>query len=148
MTAMAGERESILECRERLMVVDDEVIVMDLFSLLLRHWGYHVSSFSDSREALDVFLSNPDAFDLVVTDATMPYLNGTDLAARIHSLRPRLPIILCSGNSENEVQQQNAAARAGITTILQKPMSNDALGEAVRKALASQNCLCESVRIG
>ncbi len=81
--------------------------------------GYKVVTKTSSLEALETFRADPDGFDLVITDMTMPGLRGEELAREIIALRPDMPIILCTGYSEliNETQ----AREMGISEFVMKP---------------------------
>jgi len=118
---------------ERLLVVDDEDVIINLNSLILKKLGYQVTGLTSSNEALQLFTKQPDAFDLVITDMTMPELTGLDLARGILALRPDIPIILCSGFSE--IVNDKSAKELGIKEYLMKPIERKKLAMAVRKAL-------------
>lgn len=115
----------------RIMVVDDERVMAGMLEEFLGMYGAQVRAFTRSVEALDVFLKTPDEFDLVITDETMPNLNGIDLSRAILQVRNTLPIILCTGYS-NHVDQV-LAAKVGIAAFLQKPLDMKGLLEQIRK---------------
>jgi PAS domain S-box-containing protein len=119
--------------RERVLLVEDEPEVAAMASTTLGNLGYQVLAFTDSLEALTVFSQAPQAFDLVLTDQTMPRLSGTELAQRISALRPELPIILCSGNSEMVTPEQIRSL--GIRQFLKKPIMRQELALALRRVL-------------
>jgi len=77
--------------------VDDEADIVGATQIILEQAGYAVSPFTDSREALAAFRGAPDTFDLVITDLTMPGVTGLELAQELLEIRPRLPILLCTG---------------------------------------------------
>jgi CheY-like chemotaxis protein len=85
---------------EHILFVDDEDFQADLCKRLLARLGYRVTTRTDSLEALGLFRQNPDDFDLVITDMTMPAMTGDVLAAKIISIRPDIPVIVCTGYSE------------------------------------------------
>ncbi|MHB1014535.1 MAG: ATP-binding protein, partial [Desulfurivibrionaceae bacterium] len=118
---------------ERLLVVDDEEMISMMLQLILQSLGYQVTLSSDSLEALALITQNPMAFDLLITDMTMPHLTGFELAQKALRLRPGLPIILCSGFSELINKEQ--ALALGIRAYLLKPVSVRELGQAVRNVL-------------
>ncbi len=118
---------------ERILLVDDEKALQDIGEQMLQHLGYSVVTAADSREALDLFRQSPEAFDLVITDMTMPHMTGEELARQLLTIRPDLPIILCTGFSE-KITPENAR-RLGIRDYLLKPLTIDQLAAKVRCAL-------------
>jgi DNA-binding NtrC family response regulator len=118
---------------ERILFVDDEEALVDLTQEILSALGYFVTACIDSREALKIYMSDPEGFDLIITDMTMPHLSGSELAQEIIKLRPRQPIILCTGYSS--FIDAEKAAEMGIKTFLFKPLATRDLATAVRKAL-------------
>jgi DNA-binding NtrC family response regulator len=119
--------------KEKILFVDDEKDLAELAQISLTDLGYHVTICSDSREALNIFQSDPDGFDLVITDMTMPHLSGGELAQQLLKLRPGQSIILCTGYS-SYISAEKAVA-LGIKAFLLKPVSRQDLAVAVRKAL-------------
>ena len=119
--------------QERILFIDDEGLLAEMGEELLTELGYQVVSKTGSREALAVFRLDPLAFDLVVTDQTMPYLSGLDLAKEMLSLRPDLPIILCTGFTYTV--DVKSAGSAGIRALLMKPLTRKELAHIVRKVL-------------
>jgi PAS domain S-box-containing protein len=118
---------------ERILFVDDELPLVDLGKEILESLGYQVSAKMNSLEALETFRAQPDGFDLVITDMTMPGLTGKELARELLALRPDIPIILCTGFSE--VIDENQAKAAGIREFIMKPYIVIDLANAVRKVL-------------
>lgn len=118
----------------RILVVDDEVLLADLAANVLRRVGYEVETFTDPAAALDRFKSDPFAFDVIVTDQTMPGMTGLELIERVRALRPDVPIIICTGHLP-EVER-NGALPAGIRRVLRKPYSPGDLANLVRETLA------------
>ena len=104
----------------RVMVVDDERMITDVVVRGLKKKGYQVKGFLDGIEALEVFRDDPDAFDVVITDQTMPNITGFELAAHLSSLRPDLPIILSTGYSATI--DESELRMAGISHFLSKPL--------------------------
>lgn len=124
---------------ERIMVVDDEEKMVLVCQNILEKFGYTVSPFTSSQEALESFRSNPSGVDLVFTDLTMPMLNGIEFAKRLYAIRPELPVILCTGHSA--LLSREKAKWTGIGVYLQKPFTQLDLLHAVRKALDEKNCV-------
>ena len=118
---------------ERILFVDDEPDVVEIWSRSLARLGYQVTASADSREALEIFQASPDSFDLVITDQTMPGLTGAELAGKIMKMRSDLPIILCTGFSE--VMGPAEAKSLGIREFLMKPIYNQRMAEVIRQVL-------------
>jgi len=119
--------------QEHILFVDDEKQLVDLAHRNLSALGYQVTACSDSQEALNIYRSNPEHFDLIITDMTMPHLSGSDLSRQIFNIRPGQPIILCTGYSDFITPEK--AAQIGIKDFILKPLSRKTLASAVRKAL-------------
>lgn len=100
---------------------------------ILTDLGYRVTPCTDSREAIRIYHADPQRFDLVITDMTMPHMSGSELAHEMIQLRPDQPIILCTGYS-SYIDAEKAAA-LGISTFLLKPVARRDLAGAIRKAL-------------
>ncbi len=118
---------------ERLLFVDDEQAIAVMVERTLQSFGYSVTVATDSREALDRFAADPQAFDLVITDQAMPGMTGYLLAQSILEIRPGMPIILCTGYSD--VVTEEKARDAGISAFLMKPVERDRLACTVREVL-------------
>ncbi len=118
---------------ERIMVVDDQEAVLNVTRKILDTLGYTVSIFPSSREALKCFSSDPDAFDLIITDFAMPSLTGTELCAEVKKQREDMPIILCTGYGEKFTDEDVFAA--GFSAWFTKPVSLQKLASTVRKVL-------------
>ena len=118
---------------ERILLVDDEASVLRLEKQMLERLGYQVTVRNCSKEALEVFKSDPNAYDLVVSDMTMPNITGDQLAKEIMSIKPNIPIIICTGYSE-KLNQETAHAQ-GISGFLKKPVEKTVLAKMVRKVL-------------
>ncbi len=117
-----------------ILVVDDEDSIARFLGELLEGQGYRATIAACSREALARFREDPRAFDLVVTDQAMPFLTGAEMAQAMLALRPQLPVILCTGHSE-EVDAARAAGM-GIRGYLAKPFTVTVLLAKVRELLA------------
>lgn len=118
----------------RVLYVDDEEALVDLAAPMLAPHGFGVTGFTDPDAALAAFLREPAAFDIVVTDVTMPRRTGLDLARAMIAARADLPIVLISGNLGPEAV---AAARAsGVREILPKPFTGAELARVLQKLSA------------
>lgn len=118
---------------ERILFIDDEVSITNIGSQILKRLGYLVTTRTSSVEALALFKSKPDDFDLVVTDMTMPDMTGDVLAVELMKIRPDIPIILCTGYSKKISDQ--AATEIGIKAFAYKPIVKADLAKSVRKVL-------------
>ncbi len=118
---------------ERILLVDDEDLVLKASSRMLERLGYTVTTFGNSGEALEFFQQKPNAFDIVITDLTMPGMKGSDLAKKFMETRPDIPIILCSGYKTQEPEAY--VQELGIKKFLMKPLNRLELAETVRKIL-------------
>ena len=128
-------RPSSPKGRERILLVDDETDLLDLVCQTLEPLGYQVAAHSLPEDALGAFLANPQSFDLVLTDQSMPRLTGLQLAARLREVRPNLPIVLCTGLSM--VIPPDHLQALGEAWLLTKPFSTSELARVVRQALSS-----------
>ncbi len=118
---------------ENILFVDDEAAITQLAQETLQRAGYHVTSLTSSMEALRVFQENPDRFDLVFLDVTMPRMTGVELAQELLKLRPNVPVILGTGFSEFITAEE--AKRMGVREFVMKPYSFQDLGKTLRRVL-------------
>ncbi|MDC0359090.1 response regulator [Oligoflexia bacterium] len=116
------------------LFVDDEEVLAKLGSEQLQRLGYSVVSLSSSAKALEIFKADPTAFDLIITDQTMPYKTGLELIKEAKSLRPNIAVVLMSGLGR--VVSEEVMAEVGIDVILPKPYMAEELRQAAKKALA------------
>ncbi|OQX09824.1 MAG: hypothetical protein BWK76_21670 [Desulfobulbaceae bacterium A2] len=118
---------------ERVLFVDDEIQIRGMVEALLSTNGYQVTSCADGKQAWEIFLENPKHYDVIVTDMTMPAMNGAELAQKILALRPHPPVILCTGQSD--LINGEKALAMGISAYLNKPVPSDTLLGSIRVAL-------------
>ncbi|MFZ2631138.1 MAG: PAS domain S-box protein [Desulfosalsimonadaceae bacterium] len=118
---------------ERILLIDDESAIVNMQSKQLTKLGYSVTTRTSGIEALELFRNKPDAFDLVITDMTMPHMTGDKLAIELIKIRPDIPVILCSGYSRKISDE--AAEKIGVTAFLLKPLILQKLAETVRRVL-------------
>jgi CheY-like chemotaxis protein len=118
---------------ERILMIDDEELIVEVGQLILEGLGYQVTCKRDSLEAIELFRSDPNAFDLVITDMTMPNMTGDQLARELIALRPDIPIIICSGFSERVSREQSRGV--GVRFFLRKPITLFEISHKVRAAL-------------
>lgn len=124
---------------ERILFVDDEEMLVRLGRGMLTKLGYRVFEATDSALALEMFTENPEAYDLVVTDMTMPCMTGLELLREMRYIRPEIPTILCTGYSE--LINEEKAKQAGFKGFIQKPLHLRELAAAVRDALTGQKTI-------
>jgi predicted ATPase/signal transduction histidine kinase/GAF domain-containing protein/ActR/RegA family two-component response regulator len=118
---------------ETVMIVDDERPLVALAEETLAELGYEPVGFDSSVAALQAFRAEPQRFDLVLTDETMPDLTGTELASEIRRLRPEISILLMSGYSGAQLLER--AQAAGVKEVLRKPLVRRDIAEPVARAL-------------
>jgi len=118
---------------ESILLVDDEVSVAKLEGQMLSRLGYQLTVETNSHGALNTFRSNPDSFDLVISDMTMPNMTGDQLAKEILSIKPDTPIIICTGFSERI--NKEVAETIGVKGLLMKPVVKSDMANMVRKVL-------------
>lgn len=129
------EKKEIPTGKEKILLVDDELPILHVGKKILEKNGYEITTMADSIKALEEVKNQPDKFDLVITDMTMPKLTGEQLAIKINEIRQDLPIILWTGYSK--VISQEKIESIGIKSLLMKPFSKDNLLIEVRKVLDS-----------
>ena len=122
-----------------ILLIDDEVMLADLGQAILERLGYEVTMLTSSLEALAVFKNEPDRFDAVVTDQTMPGMTGMDLARKMLQIRPDLPVILCTGYSSLVNEEQ--ANVEGIMGFAMKPLRMNVIANLLRDALDHEKTL-------
>jgi PAS domain S-box-containing protein len=118
---------------ETIMLVDDEKAIRQIFKEFLEGHGYQISLFQDGMEAFAAFEADPDSFDLVITDMTMPKLTGDKLAQQMLQIKPDIPIILWCGFSEDV--SEDTAVKMGIKKYIQKPIGPGDLLVSIRQIL-------------
>lgn len=118
---------------ERILLVDDEAGLLMVMKRQLERKGYSVDAYEDSVEAFDMFRMEPDAFNLVIADVTMPKMSGDVLTKKILEIRPDMPVFLNTGFSEkmDEEQSKNVGARR----FFLKPLAFPVLSAAIREEL-------------
>ena len=118
---------------ERILFVDDEPAIHKLGKKSLERLGYRVQCFSSPLEALESFMADPESFDLLITDMAMPGMTGVQLASETLTIRPGMPILLCTGFSEKISEE--IAREMGISSFAVKPLDRVDLAARVRQAL-------------
>jgi len=128
-----GEYTIIPTGTERVLIVDDEKAIIDISKKILTSLGYVVEGRTSSLEALELFKTMPDKFDLVVTDMTMRQMTGDILALELMKIRPDLPVILCTGFSEKITKEK--AEAMGIKAFVLKPLLKEEMAHTIRMVL-------------
>lgn len=118
---------------ERILLVDDEEAIVETVKQMLDRLGYMVVPKTNSIEALETFRKNPEGFDLVITDLTMPKMTGAEFTKELMRLRPDIPIILCTGYSE--LMGEEEAKAIGIREFFRKPIRAQKMLEKIRSVL-------------
>lgn len=136
------EEEAVIESKnveefptgnERILFIDDEKSIVNMAQKMLERLGYQVETKKNPVDALELFHSKPDWFDLVVTDMTMPYMTGDKLVEQILNISPDMPTILCTGFSE-KISEEKAQA-LGIKAFVLKPLVKRDFAVTIRKVL-------------
>ena len=118
---------------ERILFVDDEIMLIDIGKKMLERLGYNVDTRTSPLEALELFKAKPNHFDLVITDQTMPGITGDKFAQKLMQVRSNIPVILCTGYSQ--IIDEKKAKNNGIRAFITKPILINDMGAAVRKVL-------------
>ena len=128
--------EPIVGGAEHIVVVDDEKQIAIFLTELLTSMGYRITMFTDSEKALSFVTSHANDYGLLITDMNMPTMCGDELAERVLSVNPAIPIIICTGFSDNLDEED--AKRIGIKAFLRKPVTERELTTCIRAVLNQQ----------
>ena len=118
---------------ERILFVDDELQITKMGNRILRDLGYRVDTYTNSSEVLQVFENDPDAYDLIISDMTMPKLTGIQLAEKMLGIKPYTKFILCTGFSKKI--NEDTINQMGIKALMLKSFANDELATVIRAIL-------------
>ncbi len=118
----------------RILLIDDEEPLARMGVEMLQRLGYNAVACTSGSEGLALFEANPESFDVVVVDQTMPKITGEDFARRVLSLKPEMPVILCTGFSH--VMTPERAQAVGITAFLMKPLLSHELDQVIQEQLS------------
>ena len=119
-TVNAVTDEPFLKGHERILIVDDDQMIATMEERMFSEMGYQVTTMTESLEAMKLFKTSSEHFDLVITDQTMPHMTGKELIQEMLKINPNLPTIICTGYS-NTIDQADAD-RIGIRKLLVKPI--------------------------
>ena len=118
---------------ESIVVIDDESALTSIMESILTNLGYRVRSFSDGLEALEEIRKAPDAFDLMITDYSMPRITGLELVRELRKAGVSFPVVLTSGKVDEKLESE--AGDMGIAKVMKKPLSTSQLSETIRGIL-------------
>ena len=118
-----------------ILYIDDEPLQASLAPRMLGKLGYDVVAHTNGDAALQAFRAEPDRFDLVITDLTMPHPTGEALAGEVRRIRADIPIFVLSGRVEDQTRERLAAV--GISRYLLKPLRWRQVATAIREVLAA-----------
>ncbi len=128
--AAGGPDKALIFEKERILLVDDEEPVLKTGRDVLEQMGCQVTVRRTSLDALATIHNNPDVFDIVFLDQSMPGIDGADLARRIFSIRPDLPVVLCVDSPSSD--HEEAAKSSGIAAVAVKPITQSAIAELMQ----------------
>jgi PAS domain S-box-containing protein len=117
------------------LVVDDEEMVGEFMRELLATWGLEATCMHRPEAALDLVHAEPDRFDVVITDQSMPRLTGLELARRLKQVRATLPVVLYTGHGDGISGDEVDAA--GVAVVMHKPVDPAQLSQALTRCLAA-----------
>jgi PAS domain S-box-containing protein len=121
---------------ERILLVDDEIDILNVEEEMLKKLGYSITAKESALDALELFRQQPEQFDLVITDMTMPKMAGDEFAENLIKIKADIPIILCTGYSETMTKEK--AKSIGVKGFLMKPATMKSLSQTVRQLLDHQ----------
>ena len=124
---------SIVGGREHILFVDDELLLTNMVSQMLSNMGYHVTTCNNPADALALFRHGPEKFDLIISDVTMPEMGGHEMVEEMMKIRPDLPVLLCTGYSENITEK--IASNIGVRALMHKPLVRHELSSTIRDIL-------------
>jgi PAS domain S-box-containing protein len=131
----AESHEDTSPLKGRILLVEDEASIRESTRIALEHRGLTVIEAEDGLAALERFRAEPQAFDLVLTDLTMPRMDGRDAFRAIRAIHPTIPVILCSGYDESSCTRELVGE--GLAAFLPKPYVMKDLAAIIRRCLAS-----------
>ena len=128
---------------QHVLFVDDEEAIVDIAVSMLERAGYRVSGMSDARQALQAFAAQPDAYEAVITDMTMPGMTGPQLVRELRTIRPQVPIVMMSGHLQS--RQSESIAGLNIYELLQKPDAIFQLAGVLQRVFADKQANARSM---
>ena len=134
--ALQKNEKSLPQENGRIILVDDEELLVWVNKRRLEYPGYTVTATTDSEEALEKIRAHPEQFDLLITDQTMPNMSGVELTREVHKIKPDMPVIMSTGYSDLVTKEE--ALKMGISKYVVKPIQGDELIDAVREVLGKK----------
>lgn len=134
--AVAEKTKNIKEVRggkEHILLVDDDAQIVSIVQQMLESLGYAVTASTIGLEALETFRTQPDIYDLIITDKFMPEMTGIELSVKLLRIRPDIPIILLTGS--NEINDADKAEATGIRGCILKPVSIEEFDRVIRQVM-------------
>ena len=128
-----AQKEEDPKGKERVLFIDDEESITDIAGDILETLGYSAETVTDPLEALSLFENNPASFDLIISDMTMPGMNGMELSGKLRAVREDIPIIICTGHST--LIDEETAKEAGIAALAMKPITMSEMAKLIRNIL-------------
>jgi PAS domain S-box-containing protein len=125
--------QKISRGNETILFVDDEISITKMVKRMFERLGYKVETTTSPEEAFERFRSNPDHFDLVISDMTMPQMTGVELSEKLMDIRKNIPIIVCTGNST--LVNEEKAKELGLAAYVMKPIDMQETAQTIRKVL-------------
>jgi len=125
--------KEIIGGTELVMIVDDEPAITEMVKTILENFGYKTEIFTNGSDALNAFNLDPEKYDILITDLTMPQITGLDLAAEIHKLKPKLPVLIMTGFGDNLTD--DTQQRHGVDKVIGKPIVIKELTASIRSVL-------------
>ncbi len=108
-------------------------MLLDVGQSMLKSLGYQPTVMLSSKSALEWFQKDPDCFDLVITDMTMPHMTGDKLAEKLMRIRPGIPVIIATGY--NEKISEEIVRALGIKALIMKPFNRREISQTIRSVL-------------
>jgi signal transduction histidine kinase/CheY-like chemotaxis protein len=131
-TVLINKNENkVVEGKGRILLVDDQPMVIQVGTLLLESIGYEVTKCLDPLKAVELLHHNPQAFDIIITDYKMPNLNGVAVIEKLRIISPGLPAILCTG----DLDSLNLLSQSAINEVIMKPYGLAELSQAIKRML-------------
>jgi signal transduction histidine kinase len=131
------QQTGLLQGKEQIMLVDDEIDILNTLQPILEKQGYKITTFKDGMSAFQAFSKDPGFFDLIVTDMTMPQMTGAEFSVEVLKIRTDMPIILCTGYHESFTA--DIAREIGISKYVNKPVEVQYLSTLIREVMDKKN---------
>jgi DNA-binding NtrC family response regulator len=121
-----------------ILFIEDEPTVLKMMTMMITKLGFKIQAMSSPLQALELFRKNPERFDLVITDLTMPEMTGIELARELHKTTPQLPVILMTGY-EKDIEHSNHLSHYGISQFLKKPVTMTQMATTINEVIFRTN---------